>query len=64
VKLLRLLMVLAYQVFYITILNYFLATANCNWLSKDHTLRFLKVDFPAEGERQQQQQDRQRQQQQ
>jgi hypothetical protein len=43
-------MVLAYQVFYITILNYFLATGNCNWLSKDLTLRFLNVDFPTEGE--------------
>ncbi|WIA37851.1 hypothetical protein OEZ86_014704 [Tetradesmus obliquus] len=45
VKLLRLFMVLFYQVFYITILNFVMGTTNCNWLSSDLQLRFLNVDF-------------------
>ncbi|WIA17635.1 hypothetical protein OEZ85_014441 [Tetradesmus obliquus] len=45
VKLLRLFMVLFYQVFYITILNFVMGNTNCNWLSSDPQLRFLNVDF-------------------
>jgi hypothetical protein len=42
-------MVVFYQVFYITILNFFLGTTNCNWLSSDKNLRFRNVDFFPEG---------------
>jgi hypothetical protein len=50
VRLLHLFMVLFYQVFYVTILNYFMGTTNCNWLSSDKALRFRNVDFYPEGE--------------
>lgn len=48
VKLLRLLMVVFYKIFYITAVNFLLGPLNCSWLqqSKVHN----SVDFPTQSE--------------
>lgn len=46
IKILRLMLSLTYQVFYVCILNYFLAALNCQYLSTDATFKYHMLDFP------------------
>lgn len=53
VKLLRLVLVVLFHVFYVTLLNYALAPVSCQFLASVAAGRGRMVDFPTQSEQQQ-----------